>query len=155
MIEKEFYALVRDIVRTEAFCGMKRYRHHVKRSVYEHSIRVAYLCYRHHKRHGTKIDLGEFVRGALLHDFYLYDWHDRARGHRMHLFTHPRDSLANAIALDPSLTKRQRDMIRHHMFPLTLVPPNTQAGWLVCFYDKVAAVGDYFGKNKWKGRSAG
>lgn len=148
MIEREFYTIIRDIVKSQEFCRMKRYRHHVKSNVYAHSIRVAYLCYRHHKKHCTKIDLREFVRGALLHDYYLYDWHDMTRGNRLHLFTHPKKALANALRRYPNLTPFQRDMIRHHMFPITLCPPHTRAGWLVCFYDKVAAFGDYFDRKK-------
>ncbi len=150
MIEKEFYCLIRDIVKTKEFRSMKCCKHHIKGSVYEHSIKVAYLCYKHHKKHGTSIDLGEFVRGALLHDFYLYDWHDMLPGHRLHIFTHPKYALLNAIKHYPELTGRQQDMIGRHMFPLTLLPPKTRVGWLVCYYDKIAALSDYFGKNKWK-----
>ena len=150
MVEKEFYHLIRDIVKTPEFRSMKRCKHHIKGSVYDHSIKVAYLCYRHHKKHGTRIELGEFVRGALLHDFYLYDWHDMLPGHRLHIFTHPKYALINAASYYPELTARQRDMIGRHMFPLTPMPPKTRAGWLICYYDKLAALGDYFEKNKWK-----
>ena len=152
MIEREFYTVIRDIVKSEAFLKMKQYRHHVKSNAYRHSLRVAYLCYRHHKRHGAPLSLQEFVRGALLHDYYLYDWHDRKKGTRLHLFTHPRAALANAKRDYPTLSNAQYDMIRHHMFPITLCPPHTRAGWLICYYDKVAALHDYFGKNKWKKR---
>lgn len=150
-MNKEFYGLIRDIIASEEYIGMKRYKHHVKGSVYDHSIKVAYLCYKHHKRFGTKTPLREFVRGALLHDYYLYDWHDKE--HKFHGFTHPRRALENALAKYPDLTHRERDMIRRHMFPLTPIPPRTKAGWLICFYDKVAAVSDYCGKNKWKCRA--
>ncbi|MBQ7347729.1 MAG: HD domain-containing protein [Clostridia bacterium] len=129
---------------------MKGYKHHIKGSVYDHSLKVAYLCYRHHKRFGTGVDLREFVRGALLHDYYLYDWHDKDPAHKFHGFTHPKHALENAVKKYPDLTPAQRDMIRSHMFPLTPIPPKTRCGWLVCFYDKVAAIGDYCGKNKWK-----
>ncbi|MBQ8342355.1 MAG: HD family phosphohydrolase [Clostridia bacterium] len=153
MIKMEFYRMVRDIVKTDEFLQMKHYKHHVKGSVYDHSVKVAYLCYLHHKRFGTKIDLAEFVRGALLHDYYLYDWHDMAPGRRLHLFTHPKAALKNATEHYPELTAVQRDMIRSHMFPITPhTLPKTKAGWLICFYDKVAAFSDYFGKNKWKMR---
>ena len=145
MIEREFYGMIRDIVKSDAFRAMKRHRHHVRSNAYRHSLRVAYLCYRHHKRRGTRVDLAEFVRGALLHDYYLYDWHNREKGNRLHLFTHPKRALENALCAYPSLTPLQQDMIRHHMFPLTLCPPKTRAGWLVCFYDKVATVLDYLG----------
>ena len=153
MVEKEFYHLIRDIVKTKEFRSMKQCKHHIKGSVYDHSVKVAYLCYRHYKKHGTKDRLAEFVRGALLHDFYLYDWHDMLPGHRLHIFTHPKYALQNALRHYPDLTPHERDMIGRHMFPLTVLPPKTRAGWLICYYDKVAALGDYFGKNKWKGRA--
>lgn len=150
MIRKEFFVIIRDIVRSDEYCGMKNCKHHIKGSVYDHSVKVAYLCYQHHKRFGTKIGLEEFVRGALLHDYYLYDWHEKSPSHRFHGFTHPRCALNNALAKYPDLTETEQDMILRHMFPLTPIPPTTKAGWLLCFYDKVAAVSDYFGENKWK-----
>lgn len=152
-MEKEFYALARDIVTTKEFAGMRNYQHHVKGSVYGHSLKVAYLCYRHCKHFGTDLDLREVVRGALLHDFYLYDWHDWLPEHRLHLFTHPQCALKNALKHYPDLTVRERDMIRNHMFPI--IPfslPRTKAGWLICLYDKVAAISDYLGENTWKKR---
>lgn len=150
MISKEFVILVREIIHSEEFRGMKHYRHHIKGNVYDHSVKTAYLCYKHHRRFGTNINLQEFVRGAILHDFYLYDWHDKDAAHRFHGFTHPRRALENALHKYPDLTRIEQDMILHHMFPLTPVPPTTKAGWLICLYDKVAAVSDYFGENKWK-----
>lgn len=146
----EFHHLIRDIVTTEEFAQTQNYKHHVKSNVYGHSIKVAYLCYLHHRRFGTKIDVNEFVRGALLHDYYLYDWHDRDPSHKHHGITHPQRALVNALKRYPDLTRNEIDMIRHHMFPLTITPPKTRAGWLICFYDKVAAISDYCGKNHWK-----
>ena len=146
--EKEFVLLVRDILRSEEFRRMKGHRHHVRGTVYDHSVKVAYLCYRHHKRFGMKCDLRELVRGALLHDYFLYDLHGGARTHRLHWFKHPGCALRNAEKKYPTLTAMQRDMIKHHMFPLTLMPPATAGGWLVCLYDKVAAFSDRFGGEK-------
>lgn len=130
---------------------MKKYRHYIKQNVYNHSIKVAILCYNHYKRHNTKkIILKELVRGALLHDYYLYDWHEKNSDHKFHGFTHPKKAYLNAIKKYPDLSKKEADMIRRHMFPLTIIPPKTKAGWLVCLYDKLAAISDYFGKNKLK-----
>lgn len=142
---QEFVCLVRDILHSKEFREMKRYRHHVKGNLYDHSVKVAYLCYRHHKRHGLKIDIADFVRGALLHDYYLYDLHEEGASHRLHWLRHPARALQNAMEHYPGLTGAQQDMIRRHMFPLTPTPPQTGAGWLVCFYDKVAAVSDRLG----------
>lgn len=152
IIDKEFYRLIRTMIKSEEFVEMKTHRHHVKGSVFDHSVKVAYLCYRHCKRFGTRVDLREMVRGALLHDYYLYDRRDKSQPHKLHGIMHPRQALANAVQKYPDLSATERDMIRRHMFPLTLVPPKTKSGRLLCFYDKVAAIDDYCRKSKWKHR---
>ncbi len=144
MYSKEFLNIIAPIVSTEEFQRMKGYKHHTKSNLYEHSIKVAYYCYKHHKRFNTKIDLSELVIGALLHDYYLYDLHGDGKRHKSHWRTHPRQALKKATEHYPNLTHAQKDMIEHHMFPLNPAPPKTRAGWLVCFYDKIAAVTDRF-----------
>lgn len=149
--KKEFNGLIHNIVHSEEFRRMKQYKHHLVGNTYEHSINVAYLCYRHYKRHKSKVDLNELIRGALLHDYFLYDRHDKSdtehvRG-LVHGFMHPSRALANATHAYPDLTKTERDVIKRHMFPLTPIPPKTRCGWLVCFYDKVAAICDYCHKD--------
>lgn len=145
-----FYSLVREIVATDEFKKMKTYKHHIHSNLYEHSLRVAYLCYKHHIKHKMKIDIKEFVQGALLHDYYLYDLHGDGEKHKRHWFCHPRIALNKALEKYPDLTKKQQDMILRHMFPLTPIPPKTKEGWLVCHYDKVAAINDRFRKRKTK-----
>jgi uncharacterized protein len=147
-LKREFISLVQDILHSEEFKKMKKYKHHVNGNLYEHSLKVAYLCFKHHRRFGLKIDIADFVRGALLHDYYLYDLHGDDVKHRFHWFKHPKKALERATEKYPTLTREQIDMIKHHMFPLTLIPPKTKAGWLVCFYDKVAAISDRFNKKK-------
>lgn len=147
---KEFVSLVYDLIHSEEFIKMKEYQHHVKSNLYEHSVRVAYLCYNHHKRFNLKTGISDFVRGAMLHDYYLYDLHGGKIPHRLHWLRHPAIALENAIKKYPSLTSEQRDMIKRHMFPLTVTPPKTLAGWLICLYDKIAAIIDRFGRSSKK-----
>ncbi len=59
-INKEFYYLIKDVVSSDEYMGMKNNKHHIKSNVYNHSIKVAYLCYKHHKKFGTNINLQEF-----------------------------------------------------------------------------------------------
>ncbi len=148
---KEFISLVQDILHTAEFKQMKKYRHHVNSTLYAHCVKVAFLCYKYYKRHpkmSKKISLWEFVRAALLHDYYLYDLHGAKEKRWLHWFRHPKDALCNAKRNYPTLTKAQRDIIKHHMFPLTPNPPKTKAGWVVCFYDKTAAIHDRFKKTR-------
>ena len=105
-----------------------------------HSIAVAYISYRiaarlkflNFKKH-------ELVRGALLHDYFLYDWHDRAAAIKLHGFFHPAHALKNA-EVDFKLGVIERDIIAKHMFPLTLCPPRYRESVLVCLVDKLCSV---------------
>ena len=143
-----FYSIVKDIIKTEDFRKMLKYKHHINGNLFNHSLKVAYLCYKYHIKHSLKIDITEFVQGALLHDFYLYDLHGDGQKHKFHWYKHPRLALNNALQKYPNLTKTQQDMILHHMFPITVIPPKTRAGWLVCHFDKVAAIHDRVKKKK-------
>lgn len=146
-----FYDLICDIIETEEYNKMRIYKQHLHGCTYDHSITVAYLCFRHYQRFQSKVDLNELIRGALLHDYFLYDLHDKSSPDHIngfiHGFTHPKRALANAVNTYPDLTKTEQDMIKRHMFPLTPVPPKTRCGWLVCFYDKIAAVREYCSKS--------
>ena len=42
-------------------------------------------------------DKGSLVRGALLHDYFLYDWHQPHKEYGLHGFTHPSTALRNAV----------------------------------------------------------
>lgn len=133
---------------------MKEYKHHLHGNTYEHSVKVAYLCFLHYKRHNSNVNLNQLIRGALLHDYFLYDRHEKGNPNYVcgfvHGFTHPKRALENAQKAYPDLTRTEQDMIKRHMFPLTPIPPKTKCGWLVCFYDKIAAISEYCCKgNSW------
>ena len=147
----KFKDLVYDILINEKFIKMKDYIHHKNISAYRHSLKVAYLCYKYHINKRPSYDIKEFVRGALLHDYYLYDWHNKGEGHRLHGFRHPRFAYNNAKK-DFIVTPMMKDIILHHMFPITIIPPHTKAGWVVSHFDKVATINDYKRKKKKKKR---
>ena len=75
--------------------------------------------------------------GAMLHDFYLYDWHADDHGeHRLHGFTHPEAASRNAGKYFQA-DDRVRHVIRSHMWPLTPVRmPLSREAWIVCISDK-------------------
>lgn len=91
------------------------------------------------ERAGVRIDRSSLIRGALLHDYFLYDWHDPDPSHRLHGFTHPAAALARAEE-DFELTDRERNIISRHMFPLVPVPPTCREAWIVCMADKWCAL---------------
>lgn len=111
-------------------------------SVYEHVVAVAVESCRMADalaRHGIAVDRPSLVRGALLHDYFLYDWHDPEPWHRLHGFRHPFFALRNAEA-DFALGERESNIIVRHMFPLVPVPPTCREAWIVCGADKLVAL---------------
>ena len=131
---------VADKLELESRYGMtKEFIQHGSVSVYEHCISVAAESVRLAKTMNLKVDTDALIRGALLHDYFLYDWHDNPDGrHNVHGFTHPYTALKNAKE-DFDLSKKECDIIVHHMFPLVPLPPMSKEAWLVCLADKICA----------------
>ena len=78
------------------------------------------------------------MRGALLHDYFLNDWHKKDDGHRWHGFRHGKTAARNAKR-DYRLNRLEEYIIASHMFPLTVLPPKSKEGWMVCLADKWCA----------------
>lgn len=108
---------------------------HGSTSVYAHCVQVAWESYRFAKEKNLEVDLEKLIRGALLHDYFLYDWHNQLTPHHLHGFFHPGIALRNASA-DVALSEVERDIIKKHMFPLTIMPPKYKESWIVCWIDK-------------------
>ncbi|MPN07787.1 hypothetical protein SDC9_155059 [bioreactor metagenome] len=81
------------------------------------------------------------IRGALLHDFFLYDWHEKNQNHRLHGFTHPKRALCNAQHYF-RLNDIERDVIEKHMWPMTLKPPRFKESLVVCLVDKCCTLSE-------------
>ena len=117
---------------------MREFIQHGDVTVFDHCIAVAEYSCRIAEFLHLSVNRKVLIRGALLHDYFLYDWHNPDNGHRLHGFSHPYTSLKNAKR-DYSITKREADIIVKHMFPLTIVPPQTKEAWIVCLADKICA----------------
>ena len=85
-----------------------------------------------------KMDYRSAARGALLHDFYLYDWHTPNIREGLHGFTHPASSLANAKKYF-KISALEHDIIIKHMWPLTVRLPKYKETFVVILVDKVCA----------------
>lgn len=117
----------------------KTFIQHGSLSTYNHSLFVAYISLCIAKNLHIKINERSLVRGALLHDYFLYDWHISSKEHRRHAFDHPRYAYENAIQ-DFELTACEKDIILKHMFPLTLKIPKYRESYIVLLADKYCAV---------------
>ena len=131
----EFENVIGDIAKNEKVKEMKNYNHHSYTSCYRHSLHVSYYNYKICKKLGWDAKAG--AKAGLLHDMFLYDWHEHKTeaGERMHGFEHPTKALKNARSCF-DITEKEGDMIAKHMFPLTLTPPKYKETYIIVVTDK-------------------
>ena len=128
-----------DILKSANMQKEKKFLQHGKVSVYTHSVRVAVLSLFLAELLRVKVNEEAMMRGALLHDYFLYDWHEKDDSHRWHGFSHARAALKNAKK-DFQLGEIEQDVIQKHMFPLNLKPPKYKESALVWLADKLSAL---------------
>lgn len=114
----------------ERLLQMKQFIQHGDVSTYDHCLLVAYYSFLWMRKLHIRCSEDELIRGALLHDYYLYDWHEKEKWHRMHGFRHPGFALSNAQR-DFELSEKEKEIIRKHMWPLTIIPPTCREAWIV------------------------
>ena len=142
---KEF---VSDILKNEIFKSTDDYIHHSDISCLEHVIHVSYTSFLIARKLG--IDPIVTARGALLHDFYLYDWHqgrpEIQSRIQLHGFRHPGIALVNARK-HFDIDHVEADIIKKHMWPLTLFSfPKYKASFLVMLVDSYCSIKEVFHK---------
>ena len=141
-IAREVDLAARQLARAGRLDLTREFIQHGDVTVYAHvaSVARASLSFAERlDRAGISVDRASLLRGALLHDYFLYDWHDPDPSHRLHGFRHPFFALARAEE-DFELTPRERNIIARHMFPLVPVPPTCREAWIVCLADKWCAL---------------
>lgn len=131
----------RDILRSEHHKGTKRDIQHGNISVRQHTINVARYSVLFSEKMRIPCDRRALIRGALLHDFFLYDWHDKEHISifKLHGFYHPGIALRNAEK-EFELSPIEREVIKKHMWPLTIVPPLCREAWIVTMADKYCSL---------------
>lgn len=131
--------LLRGIADDPRALEMRQYIQHGCVTTYEHCMRVTRIAYWLNCRLHCGADEESLVRGAFLHDFYLYDWHHCKDITRWHGFMHPMIASRNADAVF-GLNDTERDIIANHMWPLTLRHvPHSKEARLVCLADKMSS----------------
>ncbi|MEI7884893.1 MAG: HD domain-containing protein [Clostridia bacterium] len=127
---------ISDLAETGILHSMEKFVQHSNISCLEHSIYVSYVSFRICRRLG--LDYRSAARGALLHDFFLYDWHIKGTRRGLHGFTHPHAALTNANK-HFQLNKLEKDIIAKHMWPLTISLPKYKESFIVVLADKYCA----------------
>ena len=166
----DWYQIVKNIINSDEFQKRKAYTHHIRKSVYEHSILVSAYSYKIAKvRHKDPIDA---TVAGILHDFYskkrIY-YHKqerlceeynsnfltnkkRKKLLEMHAFTHAIEAADNSIKYyDEYMNDRVLNAIRTHMFPLSILTkykfPKYSDSYIVGIADKIVTFKDISHKN--------
>ena len=117
---------------------MKQYVQHGRVSTFEHCENVAALSRKIDRALHLHADPDILLTGAMLHDFFLYDWHDGS--HRLHGFRHAQQAQCNAVRCF-GVSKPVQHVIRSHMWPLNISRvPHSREAWIVCVADKCASL---------------
>ena len=127
-----------DILSSNVVLEEKNYLQHGNVSVYEHSLKVCYLAVKISLIFNMDVDMRALVRGALLHDFFLYDWHIPERGRKPHAWNHATVAYKNAKK-EFDLGKIEKDIILKHMFPINISLPKYRESLIVSIADKISA----------------
>lgn len=142
---REAYHLMKkygaDILKSDNFRSTRKYIQHGSIAVHRHCLDVAQQSIAINRKLGIHCQERDLIRGALLHDYFLYDWHNKERENYqfLHGFYHPGIALKNAQK-EYQLTPREADIIAKHMWPLTVVPPLCREAWVVSAADKYCSL---------------
>ncbi len=136
-LQRQIQKEARDILSSENFRSTKAHIQHGTMTVNSHCMNVARYSLAISEKLKISVSKRELIRGALLHDYFLYDWHvgDYRKPHKLHGFYHPGRALANA-SKEYDLTDREKEIIKKHMWPLTVIPPTCREAWIVTTADK-------------------
>lgn len=142
---KKFYEAIKDIIQNPAVQEMKKFQHHANTSCYQHCINVAYFNYQLCRL--LHLDAVSAARAGMLHDLFLYNWHEHTEktGDHFHAMTHPRKALENAQKYF-KLNELEKEIILKHMWPLTVIPPKHLESYIIVMTDKYCGsceVADY------------
>jgi uncharacterized protein len=142
--EKDFRRISRPYLRDPRFRKLRSYIQHGNTSTYEHSLNVARTAFGLNRRLRLRADEESLVRAALLHDYYLYDWH--TFGDKLHGYHHPSIAAQNAER-DFGISGKERKIIESHMWPLTLTKlPASREAWLLTAADKYCSIREILGR---------
>ncbi|MFZ2951097.1 MAG: phosphohydrolase [Desulfuromonadaceae bacterium] len=138
LADAEFRKTATPVLALPDVARLSQYPHHRRKTRLDHVKEVASLSFLLGRR--LSLDGDAIIRGALLHDLFFYDW--LREGPRLHGFRHHTIALNNARRIT-RLSQIEEDIIKKHMWPLTLVPPRYPESLIVSIVDTYCTIRDY------------
>ena len=143
--DTEYLALVEPLLKEEGIQNLDNFLQHSDITLLSHVRAVSYMTYTVCKTLGWNKEAA--ARAGILHDYVTYDWHDPDPSHRFHGYRHPGFAVTNSKKIT-ELSELEENMIRRHMWPLTVIPPKYREAWALTLVDKFLATGETLRKYK-------
>ena len=141
--------LYQTFLNDEKILRMKNISMHRGSNCYEHSFKVAKKAIK--KAINTKdVNLEVVLLGAILHDYYLYDWRSDRSKLKKHGHNHPGIAIENAVR-DFNISEDVKKVIKTHMWPINIKQfPNTKEAKIVSLADKAVTIGESLSSKSYK-----
>lgn len=148
---QELENLYQDFLNNEKILKMKDIPMHRGSNCYIHSFKVAKLAIKRALRHKV-VDLKAVLVGAILHDYYLYDWRVDKDKKMRHLKDHPYIAIKNAEE-DFDIDEDVKKIIKSHMWPINIKDfPSSKEARIVTLADKAVAFEEAMSSKKYKNK---
>ena len=133
----------------EKILRMKDISMHRGSNCYIHSFKVAKKAIKK-SLNRKDINLEVVLIGAILHDYYLYDWRKDRSKLKKHGKNHPSVAINNAVK-DFDISEEVKKVIKSHMWPLNIKDyPKSKEAKIVSIADKAVTIGESFTSKKYK-----
>ena len=144
-LESIYHAFLND----EKILRMKDISMHRGSNCYLHSFKVAKKAIKKSlNRKDVKLEV--VLLGAILHDYYLYDWRKDRSKLKKHGKNHPSVAINNAVK-DFDISEEVKKVIKSHMWPINIKDyPKSKEAKIVSVSDKAVTIGESFTSKKYK-----
>ena len=146
--KERFDEMIGEYLNSPDIASMEQFMQHGDTSTLGHSENVAWISFLVNEKLHIDADEKLLVEAAILHDFYLYDWHDGKPERRRHGFDHPNIASENAKEYF-NAEEDVQNAIRSHMWPLNIkTVPKSKEAVILCAVDKYCALVETFRLSK-------
>lgn len=137
----ELKALMNGLHQDRRYIRLNDFKAHGNTTTYAHSMRVTKMSFIINEKLKLRTDKQSLIKGAMLHDYYLYDWHHQPKENtKLHGFSHAEEAMRNAQK-DFGLSEKEANIIYSHMWPLNITHlPKSKEAWIVCLADKICSL---------------
>ena len=138
----EYKDTMTELLTHEKLKSLNNFSQHYKCTRLKHSIDVSYYSFYIAKL--LKLDYISTAKAGLLHDLYYHKKTSFSFKENVKMLrSHPKEALKNAMEIC-DLNDMERDIIKRHMWLITLKPPKYKEGYIVTFVDKYCAAKEFF-----------